>query len=267
MVGKGIADAKPLAGRHALVTGGGRGIGLAIADKLAALGADVTLTGRDKSRLEASVASLAGRHQTRIAAEAFDVSDVAAIQAGFASAAARSGPIAILVNNAGIAKAAPFSRTELAMWNDVMNVDLTGAFLCCREVVKSMIEQGFGRVVNVASVAGLTGLAYCAAYCAAKHGLIGLTRALAREYAKAPITFNAVCPGYTDTDIVRDALDNIVAKTKRTREAALAEIVATNPQGRLVDPVEVADAVAWLCLPSSAAVTGQSIVIDGGGLM
>lgn len=267
MVGKGIADAKPLAGRHALVTGGGRGIGYAVADKLAALGANVTLTGRNKERLEKSAADIAAQRGVRVAAEAFDVADAAAITAGFAAAVARSGPIAILVNNAGIAKAAPFSKTDQAFWQDIMNVDLTGAFLCCREVVKGMTGQDYGRIVNVASTAGLTGLAYCSAYCAAKHGLIGLTRALARELAKTPVTVNAVCPGYTDTDIVRDTLDNIMAKTKRSREEALSEIVATNPQGRLVDPVEVADAVAWLCLPSSASVTGQAITVDGGGVM
>lgn len=264
---KGLGDSKPLAGYHAAVTGGTRGIGLAIGATLAKLGADVTLMGRNREALDARAKELAAAHGVRVAAEAVNVADADAVQAAFASAAARLGPVTILVNNAGIAKAAPFAKTELAFWQDIINVDLTGAFLCSKEVVKGMTAAGFGRIVNVASTAGLTGIAYCAAYCAAKHGLVGLTRAMARELAKSPLTINAVCPGYTDTDIVRDTLDNITAKTSRTREQALAEIVAHNPQGRLVAPQEVADAVGWLCLPSSASITGQSIVVAGGELM
>ncbi|TAK48682.1 MAG: SDR family oxidoreductase [Xanthobacteraceae bacterium] len=263
----GLGDDKPLNGYHAAVTGGTRGIGLAIAGTLAKLGADVTLMGRNREALAARAAELAEAHGTRVAAEAVDVGDAEAVKAAFASATARLGPVTILINNAGIAKAAPFGKTDLAFWQNVMNVDLTGAFLCAKEVVKGMTTAGFGRIVNVASTAGLTGMAYCTAYCAAKHGLIGMTRALARELAKTPVTVNAVCPGYTDTDIVRDTLDNITSKTGRSREQALADIVVHNPQGRLVDPKEVADAVGWLCLPSSAAITGQSLVVAGGELM
>ncbi len=267
MSAKGIADERPLAGRHAVVTGGGRGIGLAIADVLARMGADLTLMGRSRSTLEERAAELAGRYGNRVAAQVIDVTDPALIETGFAAAAARLGPIGVLVNNAGVARAAPFGKTDLTFWQEVMAVDLTGAFLCIRQVLPGMAAGGFGRIVNVASTAGLTGFPYISAYCAAKHGLIGLTRALAREVARQPITVNAVCPGYTDTDIVGAALDNIAAKTGRSRDEALAELVAHNPQGRLIEPREVAEAVAWLCLPASASVTGQSILVAGGELM
>ena len=246
---------KPLDGRHALVTGGGRGIGAAIAAHLAELGAKVTITGRDAGRMEAAGGIV------------MDVTDPASIASGFAQAVKRSGPITILVNNAGIAKAAPLAKTDLGLWDDILRTDLTGAFLCTQAAMPGMLSAGWGRVVNVASTAGLTGLAYCAAYCAAKHGLIGLTRALAREFATKPVTVNAVCPGYTETDIVETTLDNIIAKTGRTRQDALADLVAQNPQKRLIQPREVAEAVGWLCLPGSASITGQSIAVAGGELM
>ena len=263
----GIGQTRPLAGRHAVITGGGRGIGSAIALALGRLGADITVMGRTRATLESTVAEVAAACGVRAAAEAVDVADPAAIEAGFAAAAARLGAPTILVNNAGIALPAPFHRTDLELWNKIFAVDATGTFLCTRQVLKGMLEAGFGRVVNVASTAGLTGYPYVTAYCAAKHAVIGMTRALAREVATKGVTVNAVCPGYTDTDIVGATLDNIVAKTGRTREQALAEIVVHNPQGRLVKTDEVADAVAWLCLPGSAAVTGQSIVVAGGELM
>lgn len=255
------AEARPLAGRHALVTGGGRGIGAAIARRLLELGALVTITGRDQGRLDEA----AGRMGCR--GMAVDVTDSDAIRAGFAGAAQAQGPIAILVNNAGIAKAAPFARTDLALWDDILRTDLTGAFLCTQAALPDMLKSGWGRVVNVASTAGLKGMAYCAAYCAAKHGLIGMTRALAVELASKPVTVNAVCPGYTETDIVEQTIANITAKTGRSRDEALAELVAGNPQKRLIQPEEVAEAVAWLCLPGSASVTGQSIAVAGGEVM
>ncbi len=186
---------------------------------------------------------------------------------GFAAAAEQFGAPHILVNNAGVAPAAPIGKTDLPAWQNVIDVNLTGAFLCIREVVRAMTRSDYGRIINIASTAGLTGYAYVTAYCAAKHGLIGLTRALARELARTPVTVNAVCPGYTDTDIVATAVDNIMSKTGRSREQALGELVAHNPQGRLVTPEEVAETVAWLCRPSSGSITGQSIVVAGGELM
>lgn len=260
-------DRRPLAGRHAIVTGGGRGIGLAVAEALARLGARVTIMGRDEAALRARVPELSRRFQVDVAHERVDVADAALIEKAFQQAAARFGPASILINNAGIARAAPFAKTDLDFWRDVIDTDLTGAFLCIRQVIKAMAASDFGRIVNIGSTAGLTGYPYIAAYCAAKHGLIGLTRALAREYARSALTVNAVCPGYTDTDIVSGAVASISAKTGRAADAALAELIAHNPQGRLIQPREVAETVAWLCLPSSASITGQSILVAGGELM
>jgi NAD(P)-dependent dehydrogenase (short-subunit alcohol dehydrogenase family) len=262
----GVGHARPLAGQHAVVTGGGRGIGSAVAEALATLGAAVTVMGRTREVLERRAAEIAERHGVGAAAEVVDVGDAGAVERAFTAAAARLGPPAILVNNAGVARSAPFLKTDPALWNDMFAVDAAGPFLCTRHVLRCMIEARYGRIVNVASTAGLTGYPYVVAYCAAKHAVIGMTRALAREVATKGVTVNAVCPGYTDTDIVAGTLENITAKTGRTREEALAEIVAHNPQRRLVQPQEVADAVAWLCLPSSAAVTGQSILVAGGEL-
>lgn len=264
--GAGIGAARPLAGSHAVVTGGGRGIGAAVAETLARLGADVTVMGRTRETLERRAAAIAERTGRRTAAEVVDVADPRAVEAAFAAASRRLGPPAILVNNAGVARSAPFLRTDLALWSAVLAVDATGPFLCTQQVLRSMVDARYGRVVNVASTAGLTGYPYVTAYCAAKHALVGMTRALAREVAGKGVTVNAVCPGYTDTEIVSSTLDNIAAKTGRSREDALGELVAHNPQRRLIQPREVAEAVAWLVLPSSASVTGQSILVDGGEL-
>lgn len=257
----------PLTGRHAVVTGGGSGIGAAIADTLARLGADLTIMGRRMPVLEVHVATLTRRYGTRIEAVALDLAQQESVEAAFRIAGERLGHPAILVNNAGIAKAAPFSKTDPALWHEVIEVDLSGAYLCIRQTLQHMIKNGYGRIVNIASTAGLTGYPYVAAYCAAKHGLIGLTRALARETARTAVTVNAVCPGYTDTAIVETAVTSISAKTGRGREQALAELVTHNPQGRLIQPAEVAETVGWLCLPSSASITGQSILVAGGELM
>ena len=256
-----------LCGKHAVVTGASRGIGAAIAAALARRGADVTLMSRNQAKLNEQAASLTKTYGTKAQGVAVDLGQPDQIAAAFARTGDVFGLPHILVNNAGIAVAAPIHRTELADWQRVMDLNVTGPFLCIRAIVKQMTKADYGRIINVASTAGLTGYAYCAAYCAAKHGLIGLTRALARELAHTGVTVNAVCPGYTDTDIVAEAVGNIAAKTGRTREQALQELTAHNPQGRLVRPDEIAETVAWLCAPSSASITGQSIVVAGGELM
>lgn len=256
-----------LRGKHAVVTGASRGIGASITSTLARLGADLTLMSRNETRLREQVAALAEITSCNAQAITLDIAQPEQIAAAFTRAADRFGPPQILINNAGIAAAAPIGKTDLATWQRLIEVNLTGAFLCIREVIQQMAKGDYGRIVNIASTAGLTGYAYVSAYCAAKHGLIGLTRALARELAHTAVTVNAVCPGYTDTDIVAEAVGNIVAKTGRTREQALRELTVHNPQGRLVRPDEVAETVGWLCAPSSASITGQSIVVAGGELM
>jgi NAD(P)-dependent dehydrogenase (short-subunit alcohol dehydrogenase family) len=173
----------------------------------------------------------------------------------------------VLVNNAGQARSGALSATDDALWHSMVAVNLTGTFLCMRECLPDMLQAGFGRIVNIASTAGLTGYPYVSAYCAAKHGVIGLTRAVALETARRNVTVNAVCPGYTDTDLVRGAVANISAKTGRSEQDARAKLISHNPQGRLVTPEEVADTVRWLCLRSSGSVTGQSIAVAGGEVM
>lgn len=257
---------RPLLNRHAVVTGGGTGIGLAAAEALARRGANVTIMGRNRPRLDERVMDLA-KFGTRVAAETVDVTDPTSIETAFLSSRERLGSPSILVNNAGIARSAPFSKTTLALWQEVMATDLTSAFLCIEQVLRGMIDGGYGRIVNMASTAGVTGMAYLTAYCSAKHGLIGLTRALALEVAKTPVTVNAVCPGYTDTDMTQGNLDRISNKTGMDRNAVLAELVAHNPQGRLIQPCEVGETVAWLCMPGSASITGQSILVAGGEIM
>jgi len=257
----------PLRGRHAIVTGASRGIGAAIDSTLARMGADLTLMSRNESRLREQAAAFTEAYNGKAQAIVVDIAQPEQVSAAFAQAADQFGPPHILINNAGIAAAAPIGKTDLARWQQPMGINLTGPFLCIREVVPAMAKGDYGRIVNIASTAGLTGYAYVAAYCAAKHGLIGLTRALSRELAHTSVTVNAVCPGYTDTEIVADAIGNIVAKTGRTPEQALKELTVHNPQGRLVRPDEVAEAVGWLCLPLSGSITGQSIVVAGGELM
>jgi NAD(P)-dependent dehydrogenase (short-subunit alcohol dehydrogenase family) len=254
-----------LEGRHALVTGAGGGIGAAIAARLAAEGARVTLAGRRLAPLKA-VGDALGVGRCFIAG-GFDVTDAEAVAKGVAAARTALGPIDILVNNAGEAPSAPFEKTDFALWEQVINTDLTGVFTVTKQILTGMRENRFGRIINIASTAGLVGYSYVSAYCAAKHGIIGLTRALALEFAAAGITVNAVCPGFTDTPLVQRAIDTIVAKTGRSREAAQASLVRGNPQGRLINPEEVADAVARLASPGAAAINGQAIVIAGGEVM
>lgn len=253
---------RPLSGRHAVITGGGSGIGAAIADRLSALGARLTLMARSEERLCAKAQEL-GEAQ----AVAVDITEGDAVAAAFDRARNRFGAVDILVNNAGVAEGIPFHKLDLATWRKTIDVNLTGTFLCCRAVVEDMRARKAGHIVNVASTAGLIGYAYVTAYAAAKHGVVGLTRALALELAKSGVTVNAVCPGYTETDIVKDAVANIMAKTGRSEAEARAELTARNPQGRLVQPEEVASAVAWLCLPEQRSMTGQAIAVAGGEVM
>lgn len=253
-----------LQGRHALVTGGGKGIGLAIAQALLSEGATVTLAGRSEATLQEAVASL---DYTKVQYVVMDVSNVESVQAAFQLSQGRDGRIDILINNAGQASSASFLKTDAKLWQSMLDVNLNGSFICMQQALPAMLEAGWGRIVNVVSTAGLKGYAYVSAYCAAKHGVIGLTRAVALEVAAKGVTVNAVCPGYTETDIVKDAVANIVAKTGRTEEQAKAELAAGNPQKRLVQPQEVADAVLWLCMDGASAMNGQSIAVAGGEVM
>ena len=281
--------AGPLRGKHALVTGGGRGIGSAIARALLLQGARVTLAGRTAAVLEQTMNELTSELASALPPELAGTSAAASGEAGgtavavdfvtvdvtsresvdqaMAEAVRRHGRIDILVNNAGQAASAPFGKTGSDIWRQMMAVNLDGSYHCIQAALPGMLAAGWGRIVNVASTAGLTGYAYVSAYCAAKHGVIGLTRALALELATKGITVNAVCPGYTETDIVRDAVANIMAKTGRSEEQARAELAAGNPQKQLVQPEQVADAVAWLCQPGASAMTGQSLAVAGGEIM
>ncbi len=248
-----------LAGKHAFVTGGGRGIGRAVAAALARAGAAVTVIGRTEAPLREAVA--AGE---AAGCGVADVTDVVEVQRQMTAAEAARGPIAILINNAGSVESGPFIKADPSVFRAMWDVHLMGAVYATQAVLPGMIERGFGRIVNVASTAGLKGYAYVSAYCAAKHALVGLTRALAAETAARGVTVNAVCPGYTDTDLVRDSIKSVAAKTGRPQADVLAEYQKDAPIGRLIRPEEVAAAVVYLCSPEAAAVTGTTLTIAGG---
>lgn len=244
-----------LEGKQALVTGGGTGVGAAIALALADAGASVTITGRRQEPLD-TVAAQRGTIKSHIA----DVTDSGSVSKLYGEI----GPVDIVVANAGAAESAPFGKVGLDHWQRMIDVNLTGVFLTLQGALPGMLERGFGRMISVASTAGLKGYPYVAPYCAAKHGVIGLTKALALETAKTGVTVNALCPGFVDTPLLDQSVQNIVDKTGRSAEEARKMLAANNPQGRLIDPSEVAETLLWLCRASSGSVTGQAISISGG---
>lgn len=251
-----------LSGKHVVITGGGRGIGAAIAKQFDELQADITLMGRSEAPLAETAESLSNAsYQTA------DVTSQESVAAAFNRAREKNGPVAVLINNAGAASSAPFEKTSEKLWQDMLAVNLTGIFHCQQQVLKDMREAKWGRIINVVSTAGLIGYAYVTAYCAAKHGAIGLTRALALETARDGITVNAICPGFTETDLLEDSIKNIMDTTGRDREAAEKSLKAVNPQRRFIQPEEIATTAAFLCAPGSESITGQSLAVAGGEVM
>jgi len=242
-----------LAGKRVLITGGGSGAGENLALGFASTGAEVVITGRRLAALQAVAAQA-----SNIRVVQADVTDEASVAAMFAAA----GPCDVVIANAGAADSAPMARTSLAQWNAMLAVNLTGVFLTLRDGLNQM--QGWGRLISVASTAGLKGYAKVAPYAAAKHGVIGLTRSLALEIAKKPITVNAICPGFLDTPMTDHSIEVIAEKTGKTLEQAKAALKAMNPQGRLIAPAEVTATALWLCGPGSQGINGQAISIAGG---
>ena len=246
--------------KHALITGAGSGIGAAIATTLAQHGYRLSLLGRRLDALKQVAENLPGAHWT----DSCDITDGVAVDESVAAATDAGGPISVLINCAGAAPTAAFQKTDFALWQQTLNINLNGVYHCTQAVLPNMIAAGNGRIINIASTGAQKGYAYVSAYCAAKHAVLGLTRALALELATKGITVNAICPGYTDTDIIRNAVKNIADKTGRSEADALNHFTQVNPQGRLVSPEEVAAAVQWLASEGAASVNGQAISINGG---
>jgi NAD(P)-dependent dehydrogenase (short-subunit alcohol dehydrogenase family) len=253
-----------LEGKHAIVTGGSRGIGAAIAAGLVRHGADVTIMGRSAEWLERRAAELRGEKGATVAAEQCDVADPSSVRSAFARATAALGPAYILVNNAGVAKSRKLVDLTPEIWNETIAVNLTGTYLCTSEVIPTMIEAKAGRVVNIASTAGLRGYKTMTAYAASKHGVIGFTRSLALETAKLGITVNAVCPAYTDTDMAAAGISALMTNLGKTQDEAAKMLTANIPRGSLITPEEVAAAVTWLCSPDASGVTGIAMPVAGG---
>lgn len=253
-----------LTGKHAIITGGNRGIGAAIAAVLAEAHATLTIMGRDTARLNETANDIGALYKVIVTAIECDVSDEDSVTRAFRTAHETHGPAFVLVNNAGQAAGAPLAETSLGLWQSLIAVNLTGTFLCTKQVLADMTAAGQGRIINIASTAGLKGAARTSAYTASKHGVVGFTRALAMETARTGITVNAVCPSYTDTEMTNRTIDAVAARKQTTKTEAQQLIERTVPIGRLIKPAEVAAVVLYLCSPHAAAITGQAIAVDGG---
>ena len=252
--------------RHAFITGGGRGIGRACAERLAKAGFHVTIGGRSQAHLDETVKAIVAAGGVAASVE-LDVSDPSSVDRAFESVRTADGPISVLVNNAGISPAAPFLKVPLEEFQRVLAVNLTGAFLCTQAALPDMLAAKWGRVINIASTAARIGYRYTAAYCASKHGLLGLTRSLALEVARKGVTVNAVCPGWTETEMFHESIERIHKTSGQTKEQARVAIEQMNPMNRITQPSEVAELVAFVASDVASGITGQSLGVDGGEAM